>query len=119
MDVSTIAQVIISLMPIVGIVVGGVCLFFFLLWHHHEVKLQIKTGLFTPVKTDYKAVSLLAGLLLTCVGAIMTIVLGILAKISYSILGGALPFAVGISLLLFYKLYPPFHEKPKDIDKDP
>lgn len=119
MDVSKIAQVIISTMPIVGIVVGGVCLFFFLLWHHHEVKLQIKTGIFVPVKTDYKAVSLLAGLLLTCVGAMMTIILGILAKISYSILGGALPFAVGISLLLFYKLYPPFHEKPKDSTSDP
>lgn len=119
MDVSTIAQIIISIMPIVGIVIGGVCLFFFLLWHHREVKLQIKTGLFIPVKTDYKAVSLLAGLLLTCVGAVMTLVLGILAKISYSILGGALPFAVGVSLLIFYKLYPPFHEKSKKDEKTP
>lgn len=127
-DVNNIAQVIISIMPIVGIVIGGTCLFFFMLWHHHEVKLQIKTGMFVPVKTDYRAVSLLTGLLLTVVGAIMSLVFGLLAGASYLLLGGLIPFATGASILLFYILYPPFHEghkKKKDdddvqlSDKDP
>lgn len=113
-DVNNIAQVIISIMPIVGIVIGGVCLFFFMLWHHHEVKLQIKTGMFVPVKTDYKAVSLLAGLLLTGLGAIMSLVFGVLGGFSYSILGGLLPCMTGLCLLIFYALYPPFHKKNED-----
>ncbi|WP_340138456.1 hypothetical protein [Treponema zioleckii] len=39
---SSAAQVMLALIPIVGIGIGGVVIFFSLLWHHHEVKLQIK-----------------------------------------------------------------------------
>lgn len=107
------AQIIISLVPIVGIVMGAVILFFYVLWHHHEVKLQIKTGVFVPYKFDYKAISLLTGLLLVGVGFVITIVFFVLDRFSYSILCGLIPFAVGVCLLFFYKLYPGFHEKDK------
>ena len=108
---STAAQIIISIVPIVGIAIGGVVLFFFILWRHHEIKLQIKTGTFVPSKINYKAVSLLAGLLLTGTGVMLSIVFAVLDGFTYSMLGGLIPAVIGICLLVFYKIYPDFHKK--------
>lgn len=114
MDVSYLAQGVISFTPIVGIVMGAVCVFFFMLWHHREVKMQIKTGTYVPHEVDYKAVALLSGLLLTGIGFIMSVIFAIMAGFSYILLGGLIPFVTGLCILLFYKLYKPFH---KDADK--
>ena len=108
---STAAQIIISIVPIVGIAIGGVVLFFFILWRHHEIKLQIKTGTFGPSKINYKAFSLLAGLLLTGTGIMLSLVFAVLDGFTYSMLGGLIPAVIGICLLVFYKIYPDFHKK--------
>lgn len=107
------AQVIITIVPIVGIVFGGIILFFYILWRHHEIKLQIKTGTFVPSKINLKAFSLLLGLLLTGVGIILSMVFAILDGFSYTILGGLIPMVIGICLLIFYKVYPEFHQESK------
>ena len=93
------AQVIVSLIPIVGIVFGGLVLFFMLLWHHNEVKLQVKTGCFVPKAINGKAVSL---------------VFAIIDGFSYTILGGLVPCVIGVSLLIFYRIYPEFHKNDKN-----
>ena len=108
---STAAQIIISIVPIVGIAIGGVVLFFFILWRHHERKLQRKTGTFVPSKINYKAFSLLAGLLLTGTGIMLSLVFAVLDGFTYSMLGGLIPAVIGICLLVFYKIYPDFHKK--------
>ena len=108
---STAAQVIISLVPIIGIGIGGVVLFFYILWKHHEVKLQIKTGTFIQKKFNLKFFSLLAGLILTGIGFILTLVFILVDGISYAMLGGLLPTIIGIALLVFYKIYPDFNDK--------
>lgn len=108
------AQVIVSLIPIVGIVFGGLVLFFMLLWHHNEVKLQVKTGCFVPKAINGKAVSLLSGLLLTSVGLILSLVFAIIDGFSYTILGGLVPCVIGVSLLIFYRIYPEFHKNDKN-----
>ena len=108
---STAAQIIISIVPIVGIAIGGGVLFFFILWRHHEIKLQIKTGTFVPSKINYKAFSLLAGLLLTGTGVMLSLVFAVLDGFPYSMLGGLIPTVIGICLLVFYKIYPDFHKK--------
>jgi hypothetical protein len=108
---SAAAQVIIACVPIVGIAIGGIVVFFYILWHHHEVKLQIKTGTYNPPKFDHKTFSLLCGLLLTAIGFILTVMFAILDHLSYTLLGGLLPFVTGISLLIFYKVNPDFRNK--------
>ena len=105
------AQIIFSVVPIVGIVIGGITIFFYLLWRHHEIKLQIKTGTFVPSKINYKAFSLLAGLLLTGTGIMLSLVFAVLDGFTYSMLGGLIPAVIGICLLVFYKIYPDFHKK--------
>ncbi|MCR5494667.1 MAG: hypothetical protein K6F15_03435 [Treponema sp.] len=108
---SPAAQVIISIVPIVGIFFGALIIFFYILWKHHETTLQIKTGTFTPSKFNAAAFSLLTGLILTSLGLILSISFAIIDGFSYSILGGLIPATIGISMLIFYKIYPEFHNK--------
>lgn len=116
---SAAAQVIIAIVPIVGIFIGGIVVFFYLLWRHHEIKLQIKTGTYITPQRNFKALALFCGLTLTSVGLILTLVFGILNRLSYSVLGGLLPFVTGVSSLLFYKLNPEFHTDKPNTDQIP
>ena len=108
---SSAAQVVIAVIPIVGIVIGGIVVFFYLLWHHHEIKLQIQKGCYTPRKFDIKTFSLLTGLLLICIGFILSCLFLIIEGVSYPLLGGLIPFVIGIGLLIFYKVNPDFNSK--------
>lgn len=114
------AEILIAVLPIVGIFIAGVVVFFYLLWRHHEIKLQIKTGTYiTPVR-NFAALSLFCGITLTFVGLILTVMFGFLDRLSYSMLGGLLPLSIGLSCLIFYKLNPDFHNTLhiKDGEKD-
>ena len=62
---SSAAQIIISIIPIVGIVMGSLVAFFYLLWYHRRKVLLIKTGLYEKTEFDLLSFSLLAGLLLS------------------------------------------------------
>ncbi len=103
---SPATQVIIAVIPIVGIVIGGIVVFFYLLWRHREISLQIKTGCFKPKQFNLKLFSLLTGLLLTGVGVVLSLVFLVIDGVSYMLLGGLLPMVIGICLVVFYALYP-------------
>ncbi len=101
---SEAAQVIVSIIPIVGIAMGGVVAFFYLLWSYKAKRLLIERGLYQPKSFDAGAFSLLAGLILGMVGVVLLVVFIALGGSSYSLLGGAIPLAVGAALLAFYAL---------------
>lgn len=105
--VSPAAQLIIAaIIPIVGIVIGGVLIFFYLLWRHREISLQIKLGSYRPTQFNLKLFSLLTGLLLTGIGLVLTLLLGIIQGFSNPLLGGLLPLIIRISFLVFFKFCP-------------
>ena len=99
------AQVIIAIIPIVGIVIGGIVVFFFLLWHHGEVKLQIKLGTYRKERFNLALYSLLFGILLSGVGLVLTAFFALFNGRSPALLGGLVPLAIGICLIIFYNLY--------------
>jgi hypothetical protein len=99
---STAAQVIISLIPIVGIVMGSVVVFFYLLWNHRQKMLLIKTGNYSRPDFDLLSFSLLTGLLLTSVGISLTVFLVIVGGFSYVLLGGIIPLSIGVGLLIYF-----------------
>ena len=105
---SPAAQLIIAIIPIVGIVIGGAVIFFSLLWRHSEKKLQIKTGTYQKEQFNFKVYSLLIGLLLLFVGLVLTVFFALVNGATHALLGGLIPFALGVSLLVFYKLNPDF-----------
>ena len=99
---SSAAQVIVSIIPIVGIVMGSVVVFFYLLWNHKRRTLLIKAGQFQRPAFDLLTFSLLTGLLLGVVGLALTIFLAIALGVNFGLLGGIIPLAAGIGLLAYY-----------------
>jgi len=99
---SSAAQVIIAVIPIVGIFMGSVVVFFYLLWSHRRKVLLIKTGQDHSSDFDLLSFSLLAGLLLLSVGASLTVFFIIIGNTGHGLLGGIIPLAIGIGLLAYY-----------------
>jgi hypothetical protein len=101
MKESSVAQVIIAIVPMVGLVVSSVLVFFYLLWHHRRKILLIKAGQYHNKDFDVLSFSLLAGLLLASVGAGLTVFF-VVIDAGYGLLGGIIPLAIGAGLLAFY-----------------
>lgn len=98
------AEVIIAIIPIVGIVMGSVVVFFYLLWNHRRKSLMIRQGIKPDPDFDFSTFSLLAGLLNLGVGFALTLVFLAKEGLSYSLLGGLIPLSIGISLTGFFFL---------------
>jgi hypothetical protein len=101
---STAAQVIVSVIPIIGIVMGSVVVFFYLLWHHKRTSLLIQTGQYKYPVFDILSFSLLTGLLLVSVGTGLTVFLAIALGVSFGLLGGIIPLTIGVGLLVYYAI---------------
>ena len=99
---SAAAQVIVAVIPIVGIVMGAIVIFFYLLWGHRRRTLLIKAGHFSAPDFDLLSFSLLAGLLLSSVGIVLTVFLILMQVLSLGLLGGIIPLSMGIGLLVYY-----------------
>ncbi len=98
------AQIIISIIPIVGIVMGAVVAFFYLLWSHREKVRLIERGLYQPRRIDLDTFCLLAGLVLAGVGLVLSALFMVADGACYALLGGLIPLAIGLSLLAFFAL---------------
>ncbi|MDR1099292.1 MAG: hypothetical protein LBL28_02310 [Treponema sp.] len=101
---SSAAQVLIAVIPMVGIVMGSAVIFFYLLWNHRRRTLLIKTGQYRKPDFDLLSFSLLTGLLLTCVGLVLTVFLAIVQGANYGLLGGLIPLSIGAGLLAYYRI---------------
>lgn len=101
---SAAAQVIVSVIPIVGIVMGCLIIFFYLLWDHKYKMYLVEKGLRKDRPFDFTAFCLLSGLILFTLGLCLVIVFMVIDGISYGVLGGLIPAAVGISMLLFVRI---------------
>lgn len=102
--INNTAQILITVLPIVAIVALTILLFFFLLWRHRETMCLIKMNNYKEHIFNYKVFSLLAGIILSAVGLVLTIVFLFASKNMYSLLGGLIPLVLGIGLLIFYTI---------------
>ena len=98
------AQILIAVIPVVGIVMGATVVFFYLLWSYRRRVLLIKAGQYTRPAFDLLSFSLLAGLLLGSVGITLTVFLAVVGGLSYGLLGGIIPLSMGIGLLIYYAI---------------
>jgi hypothetical protein len=96
------AQIIIAIIPLVGIVMGSVVVFFYLLWNYKRRALLIRAGHYEQPEFDLLSFSLLAGLLLGSVGISLTVFLAVAQGTGYGLLGGIIPLSIGIGLLAYY-----------------
>ncbi len=99
---STAAQVIVTIIPIVGIVMGCMVIFFYLLWSYKLKVHMIEKGIFKRVPFDMDTFSLLSGLVLFILGLVLMIFFLVKDGFNYGVLSGLIPLSIGVSLLLFY-----------------
>ena len=99
---SRAAQVIVTIIPIVGIVMGSVVIFFYMLYNHREKILMIEKGVVQKNNFDIDTYSLFAGIVLFGVGICLTIFFLIKEGASYGALGGIIPVSIGLSLIVFF-----------------
>lgn len=99
---STAAQVIISIIPIVGIVMGSGVIFFYLLWNFKNKRLMIEKGFIDTRTFDLHAFSLFAGLILFSIGFSLVFFFVLKEGLNYGVLSGLIPLSVGISLIVFF-----------------
>ena len=99
---STAAQVIVSIIPIVGIVMGCTVIFFYLLWNYKLKVHLINKGLYSRVPFDMDTFSLLSGLVLSILGLVLMVFFLVMDGFSYGVLSGLIPVSIGLSLLIFF-----------------
>lgn len=117
-DFTPAAQVIISLIPIIGIAMGSAVAIMAIIFNHKQKKLMISKGLSPKTeKFDYMSFSLLFGLLLCGIGLVLTVLFALLYRISPALLGGLVPFASGAAFLVFYKIFPGFNKDKYKTDE--
>ena len=101
---STAAQVIVSIIPIVGIVMGCTVIFFYLLWSFKLKVHMIEKGIYTKTPFDMETFSLMAGLVLFILGLILVFFFLVKDGFSYGVLSGLIPAAIGLSLLIYVRI---------------
>lgn len=99
---SEAVQILITVIPIVGIVAGSVVMFFYLYFNHKQKILLIEKGLYQKIEFDFDTFSLFTGFLLLGVGAALTLFFILKDGISYALIGGLVPLAVGMSFIIYY-----------------
>lgn len=115
---SVAAQVIVSLIPIVGIGCAAILAFFAFLWRHLENKTRIEKGTYSPKNFNMEAFSFLLGLCLTGIGIVLSVLFILLDGVSLTAIAGLIPLSLGVALLIFYKCYPRQDKKDVDQNKD-
>ncbi|MDF3818479.1 hypothetical protein P3G55_01130 [Leptospira sp. 96542] len=96
-------RIILYLVPNVGIVFGTTLLFFLFQWWHKQKMALIQSGQYKPWSFDIRLYSFFVGLLLTFTGFALSFVFILVLGRSMAMLGGLIPFAIGLGLLTFYK----------------
>ena len=99
---STAAQVIIAVIPIVGIVMGSVVLFLWIIFNYKTKKVLMEKGLYKPVVFDIEMFSLFSGLLLLPIGLSLMIFFLLKHGLVSGVLSGLIPFSIGLGLILFF-----------------
>ena len=101
-EVGAAAQVIVTVIPIVGIAMGSTVIFFYLLWNHRQKMLIIEKGFYKKSDFDLITFSLFTGLILFFIGISLVFFFALKSGFSYGVLGGLIPFSIGLSLILFF-----------------
>lgn len=98
-------EVLLSIVPLMGVLTGSVLLFFFLLWRYRLQKELILSGKYVPsFWKNLRIFSLLIGSLSAAIGLPMSVLFFLIDGLAYSAFGGLIPLFAGIGFILFFLL---------------
>ncbi|MDA3901566.1 MAG: hypothetical protein PF637_13740 [Spirochaetes bacterium] len=105
MDNAVVAvQVMITIIPIVGILMGGAVIILYIVLNHKQKMAMIEHNYGTRQPFDIVLMSLFSGLLLSSIGLAMSLFFILKEGIAYSLLSGIVPLAAGLGLLIFFTI---------------
>jgi len=94
------AQILISVLPMVTIIVLGIVAIFYFKWEHQKRMLIIEKG-GTPPPKKFNEKLLLIGLLSLFIGIGLTIFFMLQTGVSNALLGGIVPLAAGLGIITY------------------
>ena len=97
-------NIMLFLVPIFGIIFGCSLLFSVFHWSHKQRMEMIKLGIYKKEPINLERYALLLGILLSFIGIVLTSSFFWVLGKSLAILGGLIPFSVGLSFLVYYKV---------------
>ena len=97
------AQILISVLPMVAIIVLGIVAFFYMKWEHQKRMLIIEKG-GTPPPKRFNEKLLLIGLLSLFIGIGLTIFFILQIGVSNALLGGIVPLAAGLGIFTYFMI---------------
>jgi hypothetical protein len=95
------AQVLIALIPLIGVIVFGVLAFFFMLWDHQKQMLLIERGERARPR-NFNEKLLLLGIVSFFIGIGLSIFFTLQSGLSDSLLGGIIPVMTGLGIIVYY-----------------
>ena len=101
---SAAAQILITIIPIAGIVAGAIVIFTYIYLNHKQKIIMIEKGINKKINFDLNVFSLFTGLILLSIGLCLTVFFSIKEGSSYSLLSGIIPLSCGAGLLIYYFL---------------
>jgi di/tricarboxylate transporter len=100
---STAAQVLLAILPLLAIILLFVLVFFFLYWEYRKQKLLIERG-GAPVRSRLDEKVLLIGIVSLFVGVGLTVFFVLYSGVTGSLLGGLIPATAGLGVLTYFLL---------------
>ncbi|MCS7205863.1 MAG: hypothetical protein NZ853_09205 [Leptospiraceae bacterium] len=101
--IEAISKLLIPLIPISGIIMGGIVLIMFFKWYFDYKRFLIETGNYQPIQIqNFRPFILLVGILALSTGIPITLVFFSIYGMNLSLIGGLIPLFVGIGLIIFY-----------------
>jgi hypothetical protein len=102
---STTVQLVISTIPIAGILMGGSVILLYLIFNHKQKMLMLEKGVTRKPIVDFPTLILFTGFSLTGVGLGLTLFFLLKDGISYGVLSGLIPLFLGLSLISFFLVW--------------
>lgn len=99
---SEASQIILSIVPIIGVLFGSFLFFSLFYFYHKQKMLLIEKGLYKPVRLNWNLIFIVTGFIISFSGAMITLVFIINKNFGYELLGGVIPLGVGLAIILAY-----------------
>lgn len=99
---SSAADVVIAVIPIVGILMGGAVSLLYMFYSYKQKKHMIEKGIYKRIRLDLRGIVFFSGFPLTATGLGLSVFFVIMDGISYGILSGLIPFMIGISFIAYH-----------------
>lgn len=99
---SDAAQIILAIVPIVGILFGAFLFFSLFYFYHKQKLLLIEKEHYQPFQFNWNMIFIVGGAIMTFIGIVMVVVFVLSGAIRYELLGAGIPLAIGLALIVSY-----------------